>query len=81
MRDDFGGHLITLAYRDGKTVAVDVSPRMRPAVERWLDRGLIEWVGPRGDELQRVTMPSDPEFLPRLRDYLGLYQLPCEVTP
>ena len=48
---------------------VDVA-LMQQAVDRWTKLGLREWVDVPDNPTWRVTRTHEPEFLPRLADYL-----------
>ena len=65
-------HLASLEWRARTTTVLHVVPELAKDVERWMQRGLIEWIGPRDALSQRVTPSSSEHFLPRLRDYLEL---------
>ena len=71
--------LLDLEYYDSKTHVNYIKDRLKDDTERWLNHGLIEWirVGKRTDpdyhSYQRVTQSTDPEFLPRVKNYLSNY--------
>lgn len=70
--------LIDFEYKDGKTVANYISPNLINDATRWLEHGLHEWIDDQSDPLgmgrfghrPRSTFSTDPEFLPRLKQYL-----------
>jgi hypothetical protein len=68
-RDD-GTVLARLRWADGRTRVVEAGDDVRPAIQRWLDNGLDEWVGEREDATPRSTPSSAPEFLERVKAYL-----------
>jgi hypothetical protein len=60
--------------RDRTRVELEhASGDVRADLERWMDRGLIELVGPRRDQQQRVTEAGEPEFLERVAARLQRY--------
>ena len=67
--------LIDLEYHLGFVKINFAKEELRPAVQRWLDHGLNEWVMegtyPNLDHYPRSTTSEHPDFLPRLRDYLA----------
>lgn len=65
--------LVDIEVNDGKVQYHFVTDEMQTAVERWIDRGVVEWVqdGPeRWDFHPRVTAVAHPQFLFRLKQYL-----------
>jgi len=72
-----GTHLLTIAWSDGVAEVLFVKEELRSSVAGWLARGLHEWVGavPGPGKAFRRTRSSDPDFVPRLADYL-LRQFP-----
>lgn len=65
---------IFVVEQDGdRLVTIEARGEIENAIERWRTRGLIEWVGERGEKVQRVTLGSDPQFLPRLAEYARRY--------
>ena len=67
-----GARLLELEWRSDGAGAriVRVAPRFNDSVRRWLDDGLLEWVGPVGDLVPRVTPASSADFLPNIRRHL-----------
>ncbi len=66
--------VLQLSWSEG-TVRIDAAdPLVRPDVDRWLSRGLIELIatgtGTDRSLVQRVTEASDPLFLPRVAESL-----------
>jgi len=62
--------LFSISWVDGKVSVHEVKSDIQPAVDRWLTRGINEYIGPRHDPMPRHTDADHPEFLPRLKDYL-----------
>jgi hypothetical protein len=65
--------LLDLEMVDGKLQYHFVKEDLQPAVERWVTRGITEWIqdGPeRHDFYPRVTYVDHPQFLFRLKLYL-----------
>lgn len=63
--------LMDLVWGAGAAHAREVLPDLAESTQRWIEHGLDEWVGDRGNRHPRHTPSSSPEFLPRLRDYLA----------
>jgi len=72
---------LTLLFRDGTPVAelvwfasstriVSAAETLRSDLERLVEDGLTEWVGPLEDPTPRATPSSDQRFLERLAAYL-----------
>lgn len=56
---------------DGKLSAINVSLAMQKDVNRWLTRGLSEWIRDSSNCLRpRSTKPTDGEFFDRLENYI-----------
>lgn len=77
--------LATFVWSNGTTVIHSAVGAIRQDAERWLARGLLEWIRTPNDASPRVTPSSAQEFLPRLARYLEnqfsfkpswLYELP-----
>lgn len=62
---DYENVLFSMWWADG-IVSAEAAPDMVPAIERWVARGVVEWVG---DDV-RWTQASSPDFLLRLKSYL-----------
>ena len=67
-----GVKLVHLRWCEGRVAIIFAVDDMKPAVDRWLRRGAVEWiideeVGPD----VKVTPVSDPEFLSCLRSSLS----------
>lgn len=61
--------LAVLEWEDGTLRILEASPGLRVAFERWVAHGLMDWVeAPYADS--RITLVTDPAFLPRLREHL-----------
>lgn len=58
--------VLRMAWDDGRASILFVDPVVREDVERWLRRGLIEFVREDGALSQRITPSDDPEFLDRI---------------
>ena len=43
---------------------------VRRDLQRWLDNGFTEFVGPRGNRQPLTTRPTDPDLLGRIAEYL-----------
>jgi hypothetical protein len=71
IRSEQGTRVAELEWRPGGTTIVFATDTMRPAVERWIEHGLAEWVGADDEAMPRKTASTSPEFLPRLEDYLA----------
>jgi len=66
-RDD----TIRLSWVDGACAVLYAHPDVREDVDRWLRRGLIEFVrDPDGGLTQRITESDDQLFLPRIAESL-----------
>lgn len=67
--------MLDLEYYDGKTHVNYIKDSLINDSSRWLNRGLMEWIKEEGENFSspRVTQPTDPEFLPRLKNYLSNY--------
>lgn len=65
-----GEVLARLVQEDGETRIDFAKPSIEKDISKLVERGLHEWVGTEEDILHRVTLSSDPEFLPRLSKYL-----------
>lgn len=73
---------LTLLFRDGITPVAELSwipcrtqivsarDTIRADLERLVEDGLSEWMGPYEDPTSRRTPSSDPLFLERLAEYL-----------
>lgn len=62
---------------DGQVKAVALAPSVQKEVQKWLDRGFLEWVQDEEAEdptykVPRVTPISDPEFLPRIAAHVRI---------
>ena len=68
-RDDTD-RLAELSWAEGRTRVVTAVESLRPELERFIDEGLSEWIGPEADPQRRTTPSSDQRFLGRLADYL-----------
>jgi hypothetical protein len=65
--------LLDLEMIDGRLQYHFVAVDLQPAVDRWISRGISEWIqdGPeRWDFHPRVTYVDHPQFLFRLKLYL-----------
>lgn len=83
IRSERGIRVAELEWRDGVTAVVFATETMRPAVERWLEHGLREWVGAAEDATPRSTSSTSPDFLPRLEEYLAKqfrFRLTCRTV-
>lgn len=73
--------LLDLESQQGYITVHFVKEDLQSAVQRWLDHGLHEWVSLTDDGLAydkydhqdmhpRSTLANQPEFIPRLKNYL-----------
>lgn len=81
---DGARHLATLEWRNGEVEAVDLADELAPALARWREQGVSEWVDRirdgRHERIARVTTVADPNFLQRLADHLsGQFNFLTEV--
>lgn len=62
------------AFRRGPDGVVTLqgaaSEAVRRDLQRWLDNGFTEFLGPVGNRQPRSTLPNDPDLLNRIADYL-----------
>jgi len=78
---DGAKHSVAVLRRTRGRVRIDhVVDRLRPDYERWVNHGLIELIGPPGKKDQRITKPTDPVFLERVRDYVAKYNFTGTIT-
>lgn len=70
VRDEAGEPVMRAVWEAGE-VRFDVDvPLMQQAIDRWKQLGLRAWVNVPDRPTWRVTRTTEPEFLPRLADYL-----------
>lgn len=63
-------YLAELSWTGGHTRIISAADTLRPELERFVDQGLSEWIGPPEDPEPRTTPSSDQLFLSRLASYL-----------
>lgn len=69
-RDSKGEEVLGLVWEDGSLEVRTVTEILEPALARWTEHGIDEWVGTGMDVEPRHTGADDPEFLPRLAEYV-----------
>lgn len=62
--------LAELSWAGGRTRVVTAVESLRSELERFINEGLSEWIGPEIDPQRRTTPSSNHRFLERLADYL-----------
>jgi hypothetical protein len=73
--------LAELRWSDGRTSLVSAHETMRAEMLAYVECGLAEWVDVAGSPHQRLTLPSDEAFLPRLATSLRAQtSLPIELV-
>ena len=65
-----GKTLLALTWKNDVTNIDSVDSEVEKSVNRWIKYGLDEWIGHGASVHPRSTLSSDPEFLPRLHEYL-----------
>jgi hypothetical protein len=71
IRSARGEVLAELVWCDGVTFSRRVEPSLLNTVKRWIEDGLIDWVGEGENAVQVFTPSTAPEFLERLETYLA----------
>lgn len=72
--------VIRQSTASGRTVIERADEKVKADYVRWTHHGLVELMGPEGKRTQRHTKPNDPQFLPRLREFIAKYSYIGTIT-
>jgi len=74
VRND-GSIVLTIVRNDDDSVCLTnvSSPGAAKDIEKYINRGLSQWVGKPGSRTPRKTLPDNPLFIPRLREHIETY--------
>ena len=69
-RDDLIASFVWSSGNGGGTTITFAKEDFGPELQKFIDQGLSEWVGPSNDQKPRVTFSKDAYFLPNLAAYI-----------
>ena len=76
-----GDPIFEAVWEDGVATFLAQEPLINPSIHRWQTEGLWEWVDVPESPRFRNTNIQDPEFIPRLANYLRMYGYDVQCDP